>query len=135
MPKFSDSSQNKLNTCHPELRRLFEEVIKHFDCTIICGSRSDSDQKKAFEQGVSRIDGVMVKSKHQVDSKNQFSRAVDVMPYPIDWNDHNRIRFFAGFVMGIAASLNISIRWGGDWDSDTDLKNNKFNDFPHFELK
>ena len=26
-------------------------------------------------------------------------------------------------------------RWGGDWDQDWTVKDNMFDDFPHFELK
>ena len=28
----------------------------------------------------------------------------------------------------------VEIRWGGDWDSDTQVKDNKFDDLVHFEL-
>lgn len=134
MPQFSSSSQNKLNTCHPDIVRLMNEVIKHYDCIILCGSRSDYDQKKAFAEGKSKIDGVKVKSKHQVDRENPLSRAVDVAPSPLDWNDTKRFYHFAGRVQGIALGLGINIRWGGDWDSDNDFKDNTFNDLPHFEL-
>ena len=36
--------------------------------------------------------------------------------------------------MGIANRLEIPIRWGGDWDMDTYVKDQKFKDLPHFEL-
>jgi len=29
----------------------------------------------------------------------------------------------------------MKIRWGGDWDMDTQTKDNKFDDLVHFELK
>ena len=63
------------------------------------------------------------------------SLAVDVAPWPIDWNDSHRFYHFAGFVLGIAAALNIRLRWGGDWDSDFDLRDQTFFDLPHFELE
>ncbi len=134
MPNFSAASRNKLATCHPELILLMNEVIKHFDCTILCGVRSDFDQKKAFAEGKSKLDGVTKKSMHQTDKAHPYSRAVDVAPYPLDWNDIKRFYHFAGFVQGIALGLGIKIRWGGDWDSDNDFKDNSFNDLPHFEL-
>ena len=62
------------------------------------------------------------------------SKAVDAYPYPVDFNDLNRMRYFAGIVMGIAAVKGIKLRWGGDWNQDTQLSDNKFNDLPHFEL-
>ena len=60
--------------------------------------------------------------------------ALDVCPYPIDWNDKDRFYNFAGLVKGIAISMDIKIRWGGDWDGDNDLKDQTFFDLPHFEL-
>lgn len=134
MPQFSKSSINLLNTCHPDLQKLFNQVIKDYDCVVICGSRSDYDQKKAFDEGKSKIDGVKIKSKHQVSKQNPFSRAIDIAPSPLDWNDKQRFYHFAGYVEGIADMLGIKIRWGGDWDSDKDFKDNKFNDLVHFEL-
>lgn len=134
MPKFSESSASKLATCHPELIRLFNEVVKYHDCTIICGVRSDFDQKKAFAEGKSKKDGVKNRSMHQTSKEHPYSRAVDVSPFPIDWNDLKRFYFFAGIVKGVASQLGIKLRWGGDWDSDNDFKDNSFNDLPHFEL-
>ena len=44
--------------------------------------------------------------------------------------------YFAGFVKGIAKGMyNIDLRWGGDWDNDWEVKDNRFDDFPHFEIK
>lgn len=134
MPKFSDASQAKLNTCHPELVRLFNEVVKNYDCVVICGVRSDYDQKKAFAEGKSKLDGVTKKSMHQTDREHPYSRAIDIAPFPLDWNDTKRFYYFAGFVKATALALKINIRWGGDWDSDNDFKDNTFNDLPHFEL-
>lgn len=66
--------------------------------------------------------------------------AVDAVPYPIDWNDVNRMRFFAGFVVAVGrmmydmGAIEHLIRTGFDWDSDTELKDTRFQDGPHFEL-
>ena len=62
-------------------------------------------------------------------------RAVDVTPYPVDWADRERQTLFAGFVLGIARSMGIKLRWGGDWDMDFQVMDNRFDDFPHFELR
>ena len=62
------------------------------------------------------------------------SRAADVVPYPVDWDDRERFHLFAGFVLGIAQSMEINIRWGGDWNKNFDVDDNQFDDFPHFEL-
>lgn len=126
--KFSASSQSKLATCHPDLQKLFNEVIKHYDCTIVCGYRSEEEQEEARRKGNSKLS--YPDSKH-----NQTpSLAADVVPYPIDWQDTKRFFHFAGFVLGVAKSLNIDIRWGGDFSSDLNFKNDSFVDMPHFEL-
>lgn len=60
--------------------------------------------------------------------------AVDVVPYPVDWQDRDRFHYFAGFVLGMATARGVKLRWGGDWDSDTEVDDNVFDDLPHFEL-
>lgn len=127
MPYFSASSTRRLLTCHSNLIDLFNEVVKYFDCTVICGHRDEEDQREAFEEGFSTKQ--WPNSKHN----RQPSMAVDIAPYPIDWDDINRFYYFAGFVKGIARVLDIKIRWGGDWDRDTEVDDQTFNDLPHFE--
>ena len=128
MPAFGKSSQDKLATCDPRLQKVFNEVIKYFDCTVIEGHRGEEAQNKAFAEGKSKL-------KYPQGKHNKTpSLAADVLPYPIDWNDTNRMRYFAGFVVGIAATMGIKLRWGGDWNQNTELNDNSFNDLPHFEL-
>jgi len=128
MPQFSKASLEKLETCHPDLQRLFKTVILFFDCTIVCGHRKEKEQHEAFVTGHSNVDWPF-------GNHNSLpSNAVDAMPFPIDWGDDERIAYFAGFVMGISKMLGIHIRWGHDWDEDTDLKDQKLMDSPHYEL-
>lgn len=128
MPAFGKASQEKLATCDQRLQKVFNEVIKHFDCTVIEGHRGEAAQNKAFAEGKSKL-------KYPQGKHNKTpSLAADVLPYPIDWNDTNRMCYFAGFVVGIAATMGIKLRWGGDWNQNTELKDNSFNDLPHFEL-
>lgn len=131
MPLFSPASKAKLSTCHPDLQRLFYEVIKYYDCTVIEGHRSKEAQDKAVAEKKSK--------KAWPTSKHNFmpARAVDVAPYPINWDtkEHRRFYHFAGFVKATAIKLGIEIRWGGDWDSDLVFSDERFNDLPHFELK
>ena len=42
---------------------------------------------------------------------------------------------FAGFILGVASQLDISLRFGGDWDGDRKTDDQTFNDLFHFELK
>lgn len=128
MPKFSKRSKNKLETCDSRLQNLFNEVIQYFDCSILCGHRGEDEQNEAFHAGRSKL--MFPESKHN----SEPSQAVDVAPYPIEWDNKERFYYFAGIVKGIALKLNIPIRWGGDWDSDTRVKDQTFFDLPHFEI-
>lgn len=150
MPHFSKTSLDKIATCHDDLQVIFKEVIRHFDCTVLYGHRTVDEQQQLYKIGrkleagkwiktggvVTNCDGIKVKSKH-----NSYpSVAIDVVPYPINWTDVNRMRYFAGFVLGIAQSLysqgkiTHELRSGLDWDRDTELRDTRFQDAPHFEL-
>ena len=129
MPKFSRVSSERLATCHPDLQRLMLEVIKHWDCSVTYGIRTEEEQKQMVAKGKS----ITMNSKH-LRQPDGYSHAVDVVPYPIDWDDHKRFYYFGGFVLGIAKSLGIKVRWGGDWNGNMDVKDQNFNDLPHFEL-
>ena len=129
MPRFGRTSKTRLAECHPDLQRLFNEVIKTFDCTILCGTRNEEDQNKAFDEGRSKVrfpDG-----KHN----SSPSLAVDVAPWPIDWEDIRRFYLFAGYVRRTAEELGIKVRGGHDWDGDFNIDDQSFNDSPHWELK
>ena len=129
MPKFGRKSRANLSTCDQQLQDLFNEVIKHVDCSVLEGHRDEEGQNKAYDAGYSKVrfpDG-----KHN----SSPSRAVDVTPWPVRWNERERQTLFAGFCLGMAARMGVRIRWGGDWDEDYEVNDNKFDDFPHFELK
>ena len=129
MPRFSSRSKRRLDTCDSKLEKLFKEVVKYFDCTILEGHRGKEAQNKAYNDGKSKVQ--YPNGKHN----KRPSVAVDVAPYPIDWSDRDRFHYFGGFVLGVAKKMGMNIRWGGDWDMDTKTKDNKFDDLVHFEIK
>ena len=129
MPHFGKTSKKRLSTCDDRLQEIFNEVIKHVDCSVLEGHREKDRQNKLFKEGKTKVkypDG-----RHN----RQPSSAVDVTPYPVDWKDRERQTLFAGFVIGVASQMGIKLRWGGDWDQDFQVVDNRFDDFPHFELK
>jgi len=128
MAEFSKSSKEKLDTCHEELRRLFLAVSKYYDCTILCGHRSKAEQDDAVRTGHSKL--AWPNSKHN----SLPSKAIDVVPFPIDWKTKERFYHFSGFVLGIAKLLDIKVRWGGDWNNNLNFNDETFTDLPHFEL-
>ena len=129
MPYFGRRSKKHLATCDERLQKVLKEVIKHVDCAVIEGHRSEERQNKLYEEGKTKV--YWPNGRHNASP----SKAVDVVPYPIDWDDRERFHLFAGFVIGIAKSMGITLRWGGDWDQDWTVMDNKFDDFPHFEIK
>jgi len=128
MNKFSAISRERLESCDSRLQKVFSEVIKYFDCMIIEGHRGEALQHLYFTQGKSKLDWPY--GQHNAIP----SKAVDAMPFPVIWTDINRICYFAGYVMATALSMGIKLRWGKDFDMDTDLNDQKFIDGPHYEL-
>lgn len=132
MPKFSKKSQANLATCHSDLQRLFNHVIKYDDCTILEGHRSEERQNKLFADGKSQLkfpDG-----KHN----KTPSEAVDVVPCPVDFsNDVKSLARFYNFIGKVevyARLMGIPLRFGADWDRDGDYKDQTFDDLVHIEL-
>lgn len=128
MAKYSDKSNKNLSSCVTPLQRLFNEVIKDEDCSILCGYRGPKEQNTAFNDN--RSSKKYPESKHNV----YPSEAVDVAPYPIDWNDKGRFYMFAKRVYIKAEEMGIKVRWGGDWDGDGRTTDQSFHDLPHWEL-
>ena len=128
MSSYSQVSRDRLATCDDRLQRVFNEVIKHRDCSILCGHRGQAEQDEALRAGKSKLG--WPKSNHNT----LPSKAVDAAPYPVDWSDRDRFHVFGGFVLGIAASMGITLRWGGDWNGNGTNRDQTFHDLPHFEV-
>lgn len=128
MPSFSKNSLKLLATCDEKLQTLMKEVIKDYDFTVICGTRGEADQDAAYKAGNSKLK--FPNSKHN----SNPSKAVDIAPYPIDWNNTQRFRDLAKVVLEKAEELGIKIRYGGDWNMNG-KQDDSFVDLPHFELR
>lgn len=131
--KFSKTSWARLEGVHPYLVDLFTAVLQLMDCTVIYGMRTFTEHQILFEKG-------LTKTMNSMHLKQEDGRAwaVDVAPYPIDWQNTKRFYFFAGLVIALADKYlpeGYYIRWGGDWDSDKDLDDQTFMDLVHFELR
>ena len=120
MPKLSNKSIQKLNTCHSDLIRLIEAVAETEKCAVICGFRGRYEQEKAYYTGKSKAK--FGQSKHNY----KPSQAVDVVPLPLDWEDIPAFEKLGEKIMAKAKELGINIRWGKHF---TGLA-----DYAHFEL-
>lgn len=118
---FSKRSESRLETIHPDLQTILRTVIQDYDFSILCGYRGEREQNHLFNTGKSLLR--FPKSNHNT----KPSRAVDVAPYPIDWEDLNRFHELAGRILEVANLLNIGLTWGGHWKT--------FPDYSHFELE
>ena len=135
MPNFSQSSKEKLGTCNQKLQDICNVAIERIDFTIVEGHRDKEDQDAYYEEGHSGLK--WPNSKHNYNP----SRAVDVAPwipgFGIDWNDYSQFYLLQGILLGIAHEKGIKVRFGGSWNNDLIVRNNKgkLNDLPHLELE
>lgn len=120
MAEYSSSSLERLSTCHPDLIRLFNAVLKKVDHAILAGHRPEWQQNQFYRDG--KTNARWPNSKHN----KVPSHAVDAMPVPIKWDDAEGIKAFADIVKETALELGIAIRWGGNFKS--------LSDRDHFEL-
>lgn len=128
MPSFGKRSLQELETLDERLQEILIEAIQYFDFTILCGHRNEEDQNKAYNKGRSKLQ--WPESKH-----NSYpSIAVDLAPYPLNWENLNRFYYLMGFIRGLAISKGLNLRFGGDWDRDGEITDNNFNDLPHIEI-
>ena len=128
MPSFGRRSLRILSECDERIQIVLNDVVRVFDCAVICGYRDEETQEELHRQGKSHVQ--WPDSKHNTSP----SLAVDVIPWPVDWADRERFNYFAGYVMGTAVQHGIDLRWGGDWNRDWMVRDNSFDDLPHFEL-
>ena len=124
MPKFGKRSKERLKGVDSRLVNVLNELIKIMDVTIIEGLRSEERQKELLAKGATKV-------KY---SKHMEGKAVDLAPYPVDWENRDGFHYMGGMIRGIAKQLGVKVRWGGDWDSDGDVKDNGFDDLVHVEI-
>ena len=128
MNRFSDISLERLQGVHPDLQTLFLEVIKHRDCSVTSGLRTEAEQAKLYAKGRTKPGKIVTNT---LNSYHLTGNAIDVVPFPEKW-DEVALRDFGNFVKGIAVMLKVYgaidnvIEWGGDFK--------KFKDKPHWQI-
>jgi peptidoglycan LD-endopeptidase CwlK len=116
--KLGIRSLQNLSGVHPDLVAVVKRAIQitEVDFTVIEGIRSRERQKQLVAKGASKT----------MNSRHITGHAVDMVPWPIDWDDLERFEIMADAMKQAAEELDIPIVWGGDWKT--------FYDAPHFEL-
>lgn len=80
--KYGQRSSERLNTTHPDIRTLMRAVVTEYPNTILQGVRTDEQQQKNVDKGVSKT----LESKHLVRcsvSPMSGVDAVDAAPDPL----------------------------------------------------
>lgn len=130
---WSAASQAVRATLDTRLQRLVDRLnLEIASITLLVGHRNEHDQTLAFVTGHSKTP--WPKSKH-----NSFpSHAVDFCTYPVNLKSsklREELAYVAGAANVIAKEEGFIVRWGGDWDQDGDLDDQKFDDLFHLEIK
>ena len=116
--KLGTRSLQNLSGVHPDLVAVVKRAIEitGVDFTVIEGIRNISRQRELYKAGKSTT----------MNSRHITGHAVDMVPWPVDWNDLERFEVMSEAMKSAAEELEIPIVWGGDWKS--------FYDAHHFEL-
>ena len=116
--KLGTRSLQNLSGVHPDMVAVVKRAIEitGVDFTVIEGIRHINRQRELLKAGKSTT----------MNSRHITGHAVDMVPWPVDWEDLERFETMAKAMKSAAEELEIPIVWGGDWKS--------FYDAPHFEL-
>ena len=132
--KLSERSLQRASGVNPKLINLILLAIRRtpidFGVAFMGGMRTPEEQNQLFKDGYSQCDG------YEKISKHQSGEAIDLNVFVGSKVIENKemLCVVAGVMFACADELNIKIRWGLDWNSNGDIRDNKFNDQYHFEL-
>lgn len=124
---FGKRSEENLIGVHSDLVRVVRRAldISEIDFSVIEGLRTKTRQAQLFKQGATKT----------LNSRHLTGHAVDLAPYPLNWNDKAAFGKLAKAMFAAASELNVAIRWGGDWNRNGRSDDETFYDGPHFELE
>ncbi len=131
--QFSNSSKRRLSTVRPDLQLVVREALAMnlIDFVVSEGHRDKETQNRYFDQGKSRL-------KYPDGKHNKTpSEGIDLVPWIKDHisYDHRHCCVLAGIILTCAKKLGIDIRWGGNWDMDSEpITDQDFQDLVHYEI-
>ena len=133
-----DNSRKKLIGVDPKMVKVVLRAIaiSTQDFAVTCGVRTIEEQAALYAQGRTKPGKIVtwtMKSRH-LPAKDGLGKAVDLVPWPIDWSRTSKFDAIAKAMFAAANELGIQIRWGADWDDDGNYRERGETDSPHFEL-
>lgn len=136
----SKASLDKLQGVHPKLVNVVKRAIEltKQDFKVLEGVRTPERQKELYAQGRTKPGPKVtwtLTSNHFVNPKTGYGHAVDLVPYPVDWETLSKFDAIQKAMFAAAKELGVTIRWGADWDQDGKPRERGESDSPHFEIK
>lgn len=136
MYKLSSKSRTKLAGVEEPLVLVVERAIQisSVDFAVTEGLRTLARQKELYAKGRTAPGPAVTWT---MKSKHLQGRAVDLVPFVsgrLVWDDVSLFKKIGDAMRQAAHELEVSIRWGYDWDMDGVLQEKGEYDGPHFEL-
>jgi len=130
----STRSLNNLKGVNPSLVAVVKRAIEITtqDFVVIEGLRTQARQDELWAQGRTKPGPIVTWTKDA--SSHGTGRAVDICPYPVDWNDLKKFDAISKAMFAAAEDIGVTLRWGADWDQDGKPRERGESDSPHFEL-
>ncbi len=131
MNKWGKSSAKHRQSIDWRLNAVSTQVLKLRDHSIIQGHRPEDEQNAAFDAGNSKL--------RWPDGKHNSipSTALDMRPHP--WpkkkeTQREDLAYLAGLYVALGSTMELTLRWGGDWDQDGESSDNRWDDLFHIEI-
>lgn len=105
--------------------------ISEVDFTVLEGVRTLERQRELYAQGRTAPGKIVTWT---MKSSHIEGKAVDLVPYPLDWNDLEKFNKIKDAMFQAAKELDVNLRWGADWDGDGNYREKGEYDSPHFEI-
>lgn len=138
MYMLGEKSLNRLQGVHPNLITVVKRAITitEQDFMVLEGVRTLKRQAELYAQGRTAPGQIVtwtMRSRHFV-QPDGYGHAVDLVPWPVDWNTPTKFDAIAAAVFSAAQELGVTVRWGADWDGDGNPRERGESDSPHWEL-
>ena len=135
----SKASLDKLQGVHPKLVKVVKRAIEltKQDFKVLEGVRTPERQKELYAQGRTKPGPKVtwtLTSNHFVNPKTGYGHAVDLVPYPVDWETLSKFDAIQKAMFAAAKELGVTIRWGANWNRNGKPREKGETDSPHFEL-
>jgi len=142
--QYGAASQAKLESCHPDLERVFKRALRltpsAIDITIVWGFRNKAEQN-SIDARFTNARWPMSYHNATDDQGDPFSDAVDFAPYitlrsgkkGIPWSDNKLFCLLAGIILAAAELEGVELTWGGDFDRDGSTEDQTLADLGHVQ--